>query len=159
MESFEGKYPIFFTLFVLGLFIPPLLAISCVYFLAKIYDKKPKVFDEKLISYFIIQTGHLLIIGFLARLRYPGNIYTIPNILRVGILGSIIATIFIYPFVYTWINYDYLKYKKRIRGLRDTRIGKFFRKHIDEIEQKREEKKNKNRIKTRPASYKKKTKK
>lgn len=125
LSSFNGKYEVFITYLIAGIFIPPALAFAGVYFLAKRYEEEPRLLDQKMAAFFLILAGHLLIIGSLAGLKYPGNAYSVGNILKVSLFGSLAATAFIYPLVYAWVRYDYLKYKKRIRGFRDTRVGKF----------------------------------
>jgi hypothetical protein len=130
LDSFEGNYRLLILFVVIGVFLPPVLAFSGVYFLAKTYDKDPEFFDYKILTFFLILTGYLVFIGAMV----GDNIF---NMFKVSVLGSIILTIMIYPFVHIWVKYDYNLHKKRIRGIQDTKIGKYMKYKFEEFENSR----------------------
>lgn len=138
LDSFEGNKRILLVLFIAGIFMPPLLAFAAVYLLAKRYDHDPMVIDDRLLAFFLVLLGHLVFIGIVVR-------DNIANVFKVAVLGTIVITLVVYPFIFLWIRYDFQKHNKRIRGIRDTKFGRFVRKKYEnvkgDLKQKRKSKK------------------
>ncbi|MFW5852600.1 MAG: hypothetical protein ACOCUR_01075 [Nanoarchaeota archaeon] len=99
-EDFKGSYLIFFGLFVVGIFLPPVMSMAIIYALQRVKPKTPRLFDRNtfvyLLSLFFVWLVSLLIIGF-----------SLNEALSKSLLGSFLVMIIIYPFVYAWLYFDW----------------------------------------------------
>lgn len=106
LHFFKGNILIFITLVIFGVFIPPLLAVSAIYFVYNSTTKKPRLFDRHIIIFFIV----IFLYQFFARI-IEGYVFD-QIILRV-LQTTALATVLFYPFVFFWLWFDYTYVKKQ----------------------------------------------
>jgi hypothetical protein len=98
--KFNGNYYVLALLFAVGLLLPPLFAVAVLYFVQRVYPTEPKFFDR----HFLLYLGTLLAMWLLS-LFSVGIGFT--QALRQAVYGTFFVMLVIYPFVYTWLWFDW----------------------------------------------------
>ena len=98
--KFHGNYLVLALLFILGIFLPPVMSMAVLYFAQRTFPKKPKIIDRNIfifaITLFSIWFAFTLMIGDEVSVG-----------LEKAIVGSIFVLVVVYPFVYAWLYFDW----------------------------------------------------
>lgn len=101
---FTGSYLVLFGLFFVGIFLPPVMSMTVIYFLQRVMPKRPKLFDRNLIVFSVTLLTLWMLSIALSGLGFL-------DALSKSILGSLLVIVIVYPFVFAWLHFDW-NYRK-----------------------------------------------
>lgn len=98
--DFSGSYFVLFSLFLVGIFLPPVMSMMVIYFLQRVIPKKPRLVDRNL---FVFSITLLALWIFSMSLSGVGFFEALSK----SLLGSLFVIVVVYPFVFAWLHFDW----------------------------------------------------